>query len=301
MRPRNRTVPADNSTSLCDRNGDMVADLPTDPKNIINPSTLIFSYMAVEEPAVYQRVWDGFLKHMAAATGKKVLYYPTQSYALQYEAMRSGRVHVAAVNTGGYPIAVNCAGFVPFATMASKDGTYGYEMELIVPADSSMKTPADLKGKTIAFVAPTSNSGYKAPLVILKSEFGLEVERDFKPAFSGKHDNSVLGVVNKDYEAAAVANEIMRRMFGRGVADPAKLRTIYKSQTFPLSGFGHVYNLEPKLAEKIKQAFFTFPWEGSALKAEYKEDDQFIPNDYRKDWGLIRKIDEALGVKYTCK
>ena len=44
----------------CDRNGDMVADLPTDPKNIINPSTLIFSYMAVEEPAVYQRVWDGF-------------------------------------------------------------------------------------------------------------------------------------------------------------------------------------------------------------------------------------------------
>ena len=33
----------------------------------------------------------------------------------------------------------------------------------------------------------------------------------------------------------------------------------------------------------------------------YKEDDQFIPNDYRKDWGLSRKIDEALGVKYTCK
>ena len=51
-----------------------------------------------------------------------------------------------------------------------------------------------------------------------------------------------------------------------------------------MSGFGHVYNLEPKLAEKVKQAFFTFPWEGSALKAEYKEDDQFIPNDYRKDW-----------------
>ena len=56
-----------------------------------------------------------------------------------------------AFNTGGNPIAVNCAGFVPFAIMAGKDGTFGYEMEIIVPADSSIKTPADLKGKKVAF------------------------------------------------------------------------------------------------------------------------------------------------------
>jgi hypothetical protein len=87
--------------------------------------------------------------------------------------MRSGRLHVAAVNAGGNPTAVNCAGLVPFAMMAAKDGSFGYEMEIIVPADSPAKTPADLKGRKMAFTAPTSNSGYKAPVAILEADYKL--------------------------------------------------------------------------------------------------------------------------------
>jgi phosphonate transport system substrate-binding protein len=287
--------------AYCDRDGDLVADTPTDPKQLVNPSTIIFSYTPVEDPAVYQKVWDGFIKHMEKVIGKKVAFFPVQSNAAQLEAMRSGRLHVAGVNTGGNPIAVNCAGFVPFAIMAGKDGTFGYEMEIIVPADSPIKTPADLKGRKVAFTSPTSNSGFKAPSAILKSEFNLEAKRDFEPAFSGKHDNSVLGVANKDYDAAAIANEVMHRMIERKVVDPAKIRTIYKSETFPTTGYGYAHNLDPKLVEKIKEAFFTFQWEGSALKAEFKGEDRFVPISYKKDWSVIRKIDAANGVKYTCK
>ena len=186
----------------CDRDGNLTADLPLNEDEWVDPDTIIFSYTPVEDPAVYQQVWDGFVQHMAETTGRKVVFFPVQSYAAQYEAMRSGRLHVAGVNTGGNPIAVACAGFVPFAMMASKDGSFGYEMEIIVPADSPIGSPADLKGKSLAFTSPTSNSGFKAPSAILKSEFGLEADKDFKAAFSGKHDNSVLGVANKDYEAA---------------------------------------------------------------------------------------------------
>ena len=287
--------------SYCDRDGDLVADIPTDAKQLVNPSTIIFSYTPVEDPAVYQKVWDGFIKHMEKVTGKKVVFFPVQSNAAQLEAMRSGRLHVAGVNTGGNPIAVNCAGFVPFAIMANKNGIFGYEMEIIVPADSAIKTPAELKGKKVAFTSPTSNSGFKAPSAILKSEFNLEAKRDFEPVFSGKHDNSVLGVANKDYDAAAIANEVMHRMFERKVVDPSKIRTIYKSETFPTTGYGLAYNLDPALAAKIKEAFFTFQWEGSALKAEFKDHDRFVPITYKKDWSVIRKIDAANGVKYTCK
>ena len=287
--------------AYCDRNNDMVADAPTDPKKLVNPSTLIFAYTPVEDPAVYTKVWDGFIKHMEQVTGKKVVFFPVQSNAAEIEAMRSGRLHIGGFNTGANPIAVNCAGFVPFAIMGSKDGVFGYEMEIIVPADSPIKTPADLKGKKVAFTAPTSNSGFKAPSAILESDFGLKAERDFTPAFSGKHDNSIIGVANKDYDAAAIANEVMFRMFERKVVDKAKIRTIYKSETFPTTGYGVAHNLDPALTEKIKQAFFTFPWEGSALKAEFKGEDKFVPITYQKDWSVIRKIDAATGVKYTCR
>jgi len=285
----------------CDWNGDLVADLPLDEKQWVNPDTIIFSYTPVEDPAVYAKVWDGFIKHMAKVTGKKVVFFPVQSYAAQYEAMRSGRLHIAGVNTGGNPIAVACAGFVPFAMMAAKDGSYGYEMEIIVPAESAIQSPKDLKGKALAFTSKTSNSGFKAPSALLKSEFGLVADKDFKTAFSGKHDNSVMGVANKDYEAAAIANSVMKRMFDRKVVDPAKIRTVYKSQTFPTTGYGHAHNLHPTVVAKIKQAFFTFEWEGSDLKKEFKKEDKFVSISHKFDWDVIRKIDAANGVKYTCK
>ncbi len=287
--------------AYCDRNGDLTADLPSDPKRIVNPPTLIFAYTPTEDPAVYQKAWDGFLRHLEKVTGKKIVFFPVQSNAAQYEAMRSGRLHVAGVNAGGNATAVNCAGFVPFTMMAAKDNSFGYEMEIVVPADSPIKVPADLKGKKIAFTDATSNSGYKAPSAILKADFNLEAKRDYEPMFSGKHDNSILGVVNKDYEAAAVANSVLNRMLDRKVFDKSKIRSIYKSETFPTTGYGHVYNLDPKLVEKIKEAFFTFQWEGSALKQEFQKEDKFIPIDYKKDWAVLRKIDDATGVKYTCK
>jgi phosphonate transport system substrate-binding protein len=230
-----------------------------------------------------------------------------QSNAAQFEAMRSGRLHIAGVNAGGNPLAVNCAGFVPFAIMAGKDNSFGYEMEIIVPADSPIKThspiksPADIKGRKLAFTAPTSNSGFKAPSALLESEFNLKAKQDYEPVFSGKHDNSILGVVNKDYDAAAIANSVLNRMIDRKVFDPAKIRSIYKSQTFPTTGYGFAYNLDPKLQEKIKEAFFTFPWEGSTLQAEFKKEAKFLPIEYKKDWEVLRKIDQATGTKYTCK
>ena len=287
--------------AYCDWDNDLVADLPRDPSKWVNPSTIIFSYTPVEDPAVYQKVWDGFVKHMAKVTGKKVVFFPVQSYAAQYEAMRSGRLHIAGVNTGGNPVAVSCAGFVPFAMMASKDGSFGYEMEIIVPADSKLGSPADLKGKKLAFTSPTSNSGFKAPSAILKAEFGLVAKKDFETTFSGKHDNSILGVANKDYEAAAIANSVLKRMISRGVIKADQVKTIYKSQTFPTTGYGHAHNLDPTLVAKIKQAFFSFPWAGSDLQKEFKKEGRFVSIAHKHDWNVIRKIDAANGVKYTCK
>lgn len=288
---------------FCDRDGDLVADAPADQKKWVDPATLIFAYTPVEDPEVYRSVWDGFLRHMEKLTGKKVLFFPVQSNAAQIETMRAGRLHIAGYNTGSNPIAVNCAGFVPFAMMAAKDGSYGYEMEIITHVDSGMTKIEDIRGKTLAFTSPTSNSGFKAPSALLKGEFGMEADKDFKTTFSGKHDNSVLGVYNKDYDAASISNTTMHRMIARKVIDGSKIRTIYKSQTFPTTGYGHVYNLKPELAEKVKEAFFSFPWEGSKLLEEFGKSlgEKFVPISYKQHWDVIRKIDKANNVRYACK
>lgn len=284
-----------------DVDGDLVADTPKDTSKLLDPSTLIFAYTPVEDPAVYADVWSEFLAHMEKLTGKKVQFFPVQSNAAQIEAMRAGRLHVAGFNTGSNPLAVACAGFKPFAMMAAKDGSFGYEMEIITYPNSGINSPADLKGKKLAFTSQTSNSGFKAPSAILKADFNLLPKRDFEPLFSGKHDNSILGVANKDYPAAAVANSVLNRMLNRGVVKQEQIKSIYKSQTFPTTGYGIAYNLKPELQEKIKEAFFSFDWKGTKLQKEFKKEGQFLPITFKNHWEVIRKIDSANGVSYTCK
>ena len=286
-----------------DENGDLTADTPADPSQQIDPSTIIFAYTPVEDPAVYAKVWDGFLRHMEKVTGKKVQFFPVQSNAAQIEAMRAGRLHVAGFNTGSNPLAVACAGFVSFAMMARADDSFGYEMEIITYPGSGIAKVEDIKGKKLAFTSQTSNSGFKAPSAILKAEFGMVAGTDFEPVFSGKHDNSILGVANKDYPAASIANSVMKRMIARDVIKADQVATVYKSQTFPTTGYVYVYNLKPELQEKIKEAFFSFPWEGSALQEEFKKSGEakFVPITFKEHWDVIRKIDAANNVSYACK
>tara|TARA_X000000368_G_C23017094_1_gene706224 strand:+ start:687 stop:1664 length:978 start_codon:yes stop_codon:yes gene_type:complete len=288
--------------AYCDRNMDQVADLPLDPKDWVDPKQLIFTYTPVEDPAVYANIWQPFIDHLEKAIDRKVMFFPVESNAAQLEAMRSGRLHVAGFNTGSNPIAVSCAGFVPFGMMAYDDRSFGYEMEIIVPTDSPIQSPAEIKGKTLAFTSPTSNSGFKAPSAILKGEFDLIADRDFTPTFSGKHDNSILGVYNGDYEIASIANSVLERMIRRGVIEEGKIRSVYKSPTFPTTGYGHAHNLHPELVAKLKNAFWTFDFDVDAtFKKEFAKADRFIGIRHINDWAVIRQIDTANGVSYDCK
>ena len=288
---------------FCDVDGDLIADTPTDPADQVDPDTLIFAYTPVEDPAVYKTAWSDFLTHLEAETGKSVVFFPVQNNAAQIEAMRSGRLHIAGFNTGSNPLAVNCAGFNPFTIMASKDGNFGYEMEIITYPGSGIEKVEDIKGKQLAFTSPTSNSGFKAPSAILKGDFDMLPDRDYEPVYSGKHDNSILGVANKDYLAASIANSVKARMISRDVITEDQIVTIYKSQTFPTTGFGTAHNLTPELKEKIRNAFLNFEWAGTSLEAEFEKSNegQFMPMTYKEFWEVIRKIDTANGVSYACE
>ncbi len=286
----------------CDANGDLIADTPTDPADQVDPDTLIFAYTPVEDPAVYKTAWADFLTHLEKETAKKVVFFPVQNNAAQIEAMRSGRLHIAGFNTGSNPLAVNCAGFNPFTIMASKDGNFGYEMEIITYPGSGIDKVEDIKGKQLAFTSPTSNSGFKAPSAILKADFDMLPDRDFEAVYSGKHDNSILGVAHKDYMAASIANSVKARMISRGVIKAEDVKVIYKSQTFPTTGFGTAHNLKPELKDKIRNAFLNFEWEGTSLQAEFEKSNegQFLEMTYQEFWEVIRKIDTANGVSYSC-
>lgn len=284
--------------AYCDADGDLVADPPSDPSKLINPDTLIFAYTPVEDPAIYEDIWEPFIEHLEEVTGKDVQFFAVQSNSAEVEAMRSGRLHIGGFSTGPTPFAVNLAGAVPFALMGSDDGRFGYTLQVYTRKDSGINEMADLKGKRVAHTSPTSNSGNLAPRALFPN-LGVTPEEDYEVIYSGSHDQSMLGVVAGDYDAAPVASEVVERMAERDLYDPEEVKIIWESDPFPTTSYTYAHNLDPALVEKIKEAFFSFNFEGTALGEEFQGVSKFIPISYQKDWAVIREIQAANGVKYT--
>lgn len=284
-------------TLYCDEDNDLVADAPKDPAKLKNPSTLVFTYTPVEDPAVYENILKPFIDHLSKVTGKRVVFYQVQSNAAEIEAMRSGRLHVAGFSTGPTGFAVNLAGAVPFAVKGNEKELQGYRLIFLVKKDSPFKTLADLKGKKVAHTSPSSNSGNLAPRVLFPGE-GLKPDADYKVVYSGKHDQSVLGVRSGDYDGAPVASDVFYRMVRRGQVKEDEFRIIFQSPVFPTSSFAYAHDLHPDLAKKIKEAFFSFRYPPEMLKA-FEGADRFFPITYKKDWAAIRRIAEEAEGGYS--
>jgi phosphonate transport system substrate-binding protein len=281
----------------CDENSDLVADPPKDPKKLKNPSTLVFTYTPVEDPAVYETVFRPFTEYLGKCTAKRVVFYQVQSNAAEIEAMRSGRLHVGGFSTGPTNFAVNIAGAVPFAVKGDEKELQGYNLIMIVRKDSAFHQLSDLKGKKVAHTSPSSNSGNLAPRTLFPP-LGLVPDQDYKVLYSGKHDQSIKGVGTGDYDAAPVASDVFKRMAARGEIKGDDFRVIYRSEMFPTSSFAYAHDLEPALRDRMLKCFYDYRFTAEMKKA-FDGADRFFPITYKKDWEIVRKVAESSGERFN--
>lgn len=132
-------------------------------------------------------------------TGLKFQVTIPTSYIAVVEAIGSKRVDIAYLNTTSFFLAQDKYGAeAKFITM-NKDGSSQYKGQIIVRSNSKIKKLKDLNGKKMAYVDPTSASGYILPAYQLKSQ-------NIKPSeevFAGRHDAVVIMVYQKQVDAGA--------------------------------------------------------------------------------------------------
>jgi phosphonate transport system substrate-binding protein len=281
---------------LTDANGDLVADPPADAAKLIDPEVLIFSTLG-SDLEQEQEIWKEFVDHLGKVTGKKVeLQVRRYQTAQDLEDIREGRTHVQSLNTGMVPAGVNAGGYVPLVVMANAEGKFGYEMEILVPRDSSIQSPKDLKGQSLAVTSPFSLSSYRTPIVVLDEEFQLKPFTGYQLVNAGLQEQAIQGVAQKRFAATAVANDYLKRILERNNIAPEAVRSIYKSKAFPPATFGHTYALKPELAAKVREAFLNFDWKGTNLEKSYAAANQskFVPVNYKDDFAPVRAIDAKL-------
>jgi phosphonate transport system substrate-binding protein len=295
----NATCPrGDLDAIFCDANGNMTADAPTDPKRLKNPRALLLTYSPQEDPATYEKMWTPYVQHMNTCTKRPMRFLQVHSSAASIEALRSGRVQLSLLSAGDTPFAVNVAGAVPFANHGTeKGGITSYQLIVVVKASSNLRSLKDLKDKRVAHVSPSSNSGNLAPRALFPAE-GVTPDKDYKVLYSGKHDNSIAGVVRGDYDAAAVADDVLIRMIQRNEVKEGDLRIIYKSRPFPAGSLAYAHDLDSALVKTITDCTFTFRFPDELSKA-FRGPDRFVPLDYKRDFESVRRVAQASGEVFS--
>ncbi len=149
---------------------------------------------------------DEFQKLLQAKLGIPVKLFPASDYAGVMQGIAAGQLEAAEFGASGFAGAyLDCKCLEPIVVPQENDGSTYYYSVIVTRADSGIKTLADLKGRSLAWADPNSTSGYLIPSSTLKTQgIDLTPGKYFSTlGFSGGHEQGVVAVLNKQYDAAA--------------------------------------------------------------------------------------------------
>ncbi|NIA07431.1 MAG: phosphate/phosphite/phosphonate ABC transporter substrate-binding protein [Actinobacteria bacterium] len=241
--------------------------------------------------ASYRRMVE-LIGHEVGLKGGIVLR-PT--YRQVRESLEKESVDVAFVCTGTY-VHGRDSGLIELLAQPQFKAGLSYRCVIIVPRDSSVLEWDDLKGKTMAFTDPESNTGSLVPRAAL-------ITRGYKPAeffgkiiFTGSHDRSVRAVANCVVDAAAVDSLVFYPMINKDPSLSKKVRVIWTSEPFGPPAIVVPTNLDAGLKAALRQVLFSFhkTSEGSEILAAMGIE-RFRPprkDDYDSAYALFKSVQE---------
>jgi len=234
------------------------------------------------------------LDQLQEQIGMPVKPFVATDYNGVIEALRSKKLDVAYLGPFSYVLANQMANVEAFAVaVTKKTGQSAYKSVIISRKGSSIAAPADLKGRTFAFVDPTSASGHLFPKAGLL-QAGYDPEAFFgRVIFSGSHDASILAVANNKVDAAAVADRILASAIAKGQVKQDDLQIVWSSSPIPESPMVWRKDLDPALKEKIAKALANIkdlPWGDQGVLNGFQPTNDAAYNVVR-DTAKVLKLD----------
>ena len=191
--------------------------------------------------------------YLSERLGVKVEAFTASNYIGVVEGLGSGSVDFGIIPPFSSLLAQKQSSAKPILTSKGKTGKPGYTAELYVRKDSGIKSLQDVKGKKVAFVDPSSSSGYIYPGAMLV-EAGLKLDKDISYQFSGGHDKSLQLLLNKDVDVIATFDGVEDRYakdFPQAKTDIQKLAT---SDMIPGIMVTTSSKMDKELQDKLEKA-----------------------------------------------
>ena len=193
-------------------------------------------------------------KMLGDEIGRPVEGFIATNYIGVVEALGTGTIDFALIPPFAYILANKKNGTEALLTSIGKHDEPGYYSVLIVRTDSGIEKVEDLKGKKVAFVDPSSTSGYIFPAVILK-DHGIDIEKDITYQFAGGHDKALQLLVNGDVDAIGTYEDAITKFAKEFPEVTEKVKVLQKSDLIPGITLVVSSKVDDATKQKIKDAF----------------------------------------------
>lgn len=183
---------------------------------------IVVGILQLEQPneaelIAYDAAMQRFASALSEATGFPVELYEAGDYAIGVTAIAEGNVDILFLSPFTYYNATQQVDVEPLITTSGDFSARPYNTIFLVKSHrDDIQTLEDLRGKSFAFVDPASASGFLYPSYYLVTELGLDRNRYTEAGyffssvvFSGSHVNSLVGLLNDNFEATAVAHGLL--------------------------------------------------------------------------------------------
>jgi phosphonate transport system substrate-binding protein len=233
-------------------------------------------------------------------TGYTVDTLQATSYVGIVEAMSSGDVQVAWLPPMAYVFAHQRNGAQPILKVV-RHGSPTYRGQIVVAADSPIKTLADLKGRKVAFPDQTSASGHLYPKALLL-EHGVDPEVDCEVIFAGSHDAALTCLLKGSADAACTFEDARK---GIRTAFPDVMETTRVLQTtvdIPADCVAVSSDLAPDVVANVNTALAAIAADetGKQVLMELYEIEGLVPAT-DADYAPVRKMAEQLGLDVSAQ
>lgn len=230
--------------------------MPALPAFAAQPQVLTVGLIPAEDSQAMLENSKAVIDSLQKQLGVTVKPFIATDYNGIIEALRSKKLDVAYLGPFSYVLATTVANVEAFSVAETKkSGKSFYKSLIITRKDSGIQNVEQLKGRTMAFVDPSSASGHLFPSAGLQ-KLNIDPSKYFsRVIFSGSHDASILAVANKKVDAAAVADRILAAAVAKGVVQQSDLNVVWTSPDIPESPMVWRKDLDPAFKQKIAAAF----------------------------------------------
>ncbi len=230
-----------------------------DAQTCDDPVHLRFSMIPTQDIDRDQAYYDPILFLLSKNTGKKVeMIRPVRNYSSIINGLRENWIDIAFLGPVSYLLARDQGAIIePFAALSRRAvgiqaAGSGYHSVLITRKGSAFTSIESLKGSTLALVDKASTSGFAIPQTVFPKETGISPLKDYfsRIILTGKHDLSILAVIESKADAAFVASFIFMQSVSAGKVKLEDVNILWSSPRLPDLPF--VYR--GTLCENIRQA-----------------------------------------------